>query len=217
MSDRGRLYAWLAFVGAFAALNYGARFSGDQPDRSVLYTYSAAVLGFVQLVLILGIMLLIARGQPKREYFAMRRPRSWPRSAGLAVLVLLAVFILAGILQPFLNPDREQGLVPERWRPEHATAFALNFAVVALAAPVVEELTFRGIGFRLLLPFGQITAIVLVGIFFALAHGLVEALPILAAFGSGLAFLRARTESVYPGMLVHAAFNSLVLALAVTT
>jgi membrane protease YdiL (CAAX protease family) len=217
VSDRGRLYAWLAFVGAFAALNYGARFSGDQPDRSVLYTYSAAVLGFVQLVLILGIMLLITRGRPKREYLAMRRPRSWPRAAGLAVLVLVGVFMLAGILQPFLDPGHEQGLVPERWRPENATAFALNFAVVALAAPVVEELTFRGIGFRLLLPFGQITAIVLVGIFFALAHGLVEALPILAAFGSGLAFLRARTESVYPGMLVHAAFNSLVLALAVTT
>ena len=31
-------------------------------------------------------------------------------------------------------------------------------------------------------------------------------------FGSALAWLRSRVDSVYPGMLVHSAFNSLGLA-----
>src|SRR5438876_1112872 len=84
-------------------------------------------------------------------------------------------------------------------------------------AGVLEELTFRGLGYTLLSRYGQWTAIVLVGVIFGLAHGLVEALPILAFFGMGLCYLRVKTGSVYPGMLVHAGFNALVLSIAVAT
>ena len=92
-----------------------------------------------------------------------------------------------------------------------------NFLVVAVLAPIVEEITFRGLGYKLIEPFGKWTAILVVGLLFGLAHGLVEALPILAAFGAGLAYVRMRTGSVYPGMIVHSAFNSLVLIVAVTS
>jgi membrane protease YdiL (CAAX protease family) len=135
----------------------------------------------------------------------------------LAVLVLVGVFVLSGLLSPLLHPGEEQGLVPKTWHADRAAPFIANFLVVALVAPVVEELTFRGLGYRLLEPFGRWVAIVGVGVAFGLAHGLVEALPILAAFGSGLAYLRMRTGSVYPAMIVHASFNSLVLIVAVTT
>jgi len=217
MSDRNKLYAWVAFVVAFAGLNYAARFSSDTPDRDVLYTWSAAVLGLVQLAIILGIVLAISRDRPKDEYLGLRRPASWAGAVGLSVLVLIGVFILGGILSPLLEPGNEQGLVPKNWQPDRAGAFVANFVVVAIAAPIVEELTFRGLGYKLLEPFGRWTAIVLVGIAFGVAHGLVEALPILAAFGAGLAYVRSRTGSVYPGMLVHGAFNSLVLIVAVAT
>lgn len=218
MNDRGKLYGWLAFVGIFAALNYAARFSTSSgSDRNILYTWSAVVLGLVQMGIILGIILLIARGRPAGEYLGLRRPTSWKQAAGLCALVLVGVFILSGILAPILEPGQEQGLVPKHWQPEHAAAFVGNFAVVALLAPIVEEITFRGLGYRLLEPFGKWTAVLLVGLLFGLAHGLVEALPILAAFGAGLAYIRMRTGSVYPGMIVHAAFNSLVLIVAVTT
>lgn len=218
MNDRGKLYAWLAFVGIFAALNYSSRFaSSGSTDRNVLYTWSAAVGGLVEMGIILGIVLLIARGRPRDEYLGLRRPSSWRLAAGLAALVLIGVFVLSGILSPLLQPGQEQGLVPKNWQASHAAAFVANFAVVALLAPAVEEITFRGLGYRLLEPFGRWTAILLVGLAFGLAHGLVEALPILAAFGAGLAYIRMRTGSVYPGMIVHATFNSLVLIVAVAT
>jgi membrane protease YdiL (CAAX protease family) len=169
------------------------------------------------MAIILGIVLLIARGRPRDEYLGLRRPASWGQAAGLAVLVLIGVFVLSGVLSPLLQPGQEQGLVPKAWQPSHAAAFAANFVVVALLAPVVEELTFRGLGYKLLEPFGRWQAVLLVGLLFGLAHGLVEALPILAAFGAGLAYIRMRTGSVYPGMIVHALFNSLVLIVAVTT
>jgi membrane protease YdiL (CAAX protease family) len=83
-------------------------------------------------------------------------------------------------------------------------------------APLTEELTFRGLGFSLLERYGTWLAIVVVGVTFGLAHGLVQALPELALFGCALAWLRARTGSVLPGMLLHAVFNALALIAAVT-
>jgi membrane protease YdiL (CAAX protease family) len=183
----------------------------------VLYTWSAALFELVQIGVTLGIVLLIVRGRPKNEYLGLRRPSSWAPAAGLCVLVLSTVFLLGWILSPVLHPGNEQGLVPKTWHPEHAGAFAANFFAVAVLAPIVEELTFRGLGYKLLEPFGRWTAIVLVGLCFGLAHGLVEALPILVVFGAGLAYVRSRTGSVYPGMIVHGAFNSLVLIVAVST
>ncbi len=81
---------------------------------------------------------------------------------------------------------------------------------------MVEELTFRGLGFSLLERFGTWTAILTIGVTFALAHGLVQAFPELAVFGCALAWLRWKTVSVYPGMLLHGTFNSISLIAAVT-
>ena len=67
--------------------------------------------------------------------------------------------------------------------------------VIAGLAPVVEELTYRGLGFSLLRPYGMASAIIGVGLAFGLAHGLIEALPILSLFGIGLAWLRERTRA----------------------
>jgi membrane protease YdiL (CAAX protease family) len=102
-------------------------------------------------------------------------------------------------------------------RGSHAGAFAASVAALAIVGPFVEEATFRGLGYSLLEPYGRITAVLAVGVLFGLAHGLVEALPILVALGMGLAYLRARTDSLYPCFIVHALFNGIALTLAVTT
>ena len=81
-------------------------------------------------------------------------------------------------------------------------------------APIVEELMFRGLGYSLLVPFGVVPAILIVGVTFALAHGLLNAFPALAVFGCALAWLRMKTTSVYPGMIVHGTFNALALIAA---
>ena len=212
-----RLAGWTAFILLFSALNYAARAASGTPDRNALYHYGTAVGGLVQYALILGVMLLIARGLPKREAFALRRPPSWPRALGLGLAVLIGVYVVSAALDPFLHPGKEQGLTPTGWQPAHASAYLANFLVVAIVAAVVEELTFRGIGYTLLVRFGVWPAILLTGLAFGLAHGLVDGLPLLSLFGCGLAWLRSRTDSVYPGVVVHATFNSLALILAVTT
>jgi hypothetical protein len=92
-----------------------------------------------------------------------------------------------------------------------------NFVVVTVLAPVVEELTYRGLGFAVTRDrFGLAAAVAITSLAFGLAHGLVVALPILTLFGVVLALLRARTASLYPPIVLHAVFNGLALLLAVT-
>jgi membrane protease YdiL (CAAX protease family) len=88
--------------------------------------------------------------------------------------------------------------------------------VICTVIPFVEELTYRGLGYSLLERFGRWPAILAVGLLFGLAHGLVVSLPVIAAFGAVLAWIRSVTRSVYPGMVLHAAFNLVALVAAVT-
>lgn len=216
MTARGQLIGWTALVCALSAINYSSRAVEGKPPPDILYRYSSAVGGFIQYALILGIVLFLARPEI-RDRLALRRPRSWRRALLLALGALAVVYVVAGILEPFLDAGKEQGLTPENWDSDRAPAFVANFIVIAGLAPVVEELTFRGLGFAVLRRLGEWPAIILVGLAFGLAHGLVEGLPILAVFGAGLAFLRSRTSSVYPGILAHSAFNAVALTVSVST
>jgi len=70
-------------------------------------------------------------------------------------------------------------------------------------AGLIGVLVVVGTGLLLVL----LPAIALTGLTFALSHGLLLPLIAIAAFGFGLAYLRSRTRSVYPGILIHMPVN----------
>jgi membrane protease YdiL (CAAX protease family) len=214
----GRLAGWLTFVGALATLNYASRFAiEDDPvgETDFFYRWDSFAGGAIQLALMGGVLYWIVRGGPAARLLALRRPGSWGAAAGWMLVVFVGILVLGALLNPLLHPGEEQGLVPERWRAEDAAPFAANLALTALAVPIVEELTFRGVGYSLLARYGRVVAIVGTGIVFGLAHGLVLALPILVAFGIGLAWLRSRSGSVFPGMILHGTFNAVAVLVGV--
>jgi membrane protease YdiL (CAAX protease family) len=196
------------------ALGYASRLSSGKPDPQVLYDWSTAAGGIVQDGILLGLVLAIAGS--RRDLLALRRPgsiRSALRALGGA-LVLIYVFEV--VYSHLAHPGNEQGLTPSHWEPHHALAYVVNGLVICTFIPFVEELTYRGLGYSLLERFGRWPAILAVGLLFGLAHGLVVSLPIIVAFGCVLAWIRARTGSVFPGMLLHATFNFIALVAAVT-
>jgi membrane protease YdiL (CAAX protease family) len=219
-----RLACWIFFVGLIAAANYAARFTGGNGSGSrgvshqEVYSYSTFAGGTIIYAVWLGIILLIVIDH--FDLLALRLPRSWKRAVGLAAAAVLGIFVWEGIVS-FIplpqSPGNEQGITNVHWEPAHAGAFAANFVLFAAIAPFVEELTFRGAGQSLLGFLGRVPSIALVGIAFGLAHGLVEALLVLVPFGIALAWVRDRTDSVLPGMLVHAVFNGAALALIVAS
>jgi len=211
----GRLAGWFVFVLVLAGLGYAARLGDTEVPEDIAYRYSSSVAALVQYGIMLGILLLIARGLPTREVFALRRPASWPRAIGLAFIALLAIWIASAALSPFLDANEEQGLVPDDWDSSRAGAFFAFFLVVTFVAPAIEELTYRGLGYTLLAPWGTWVAILVTGFLFGLAHGLLIALPVLTIFGIAVGWLRSRTDSVYPPMLVHAFFNGTALLVSI--
>ena len=213
--DRRRLLGWVGLVGALALLGYGSRVAGGKPPEDAAYQYSTAVSGLIQYAIILAVVLAIAR--PEWRLLALRPPASYRRTISTAIAVFVAVYAVSAIVSAYSDPGREQGLTPDHWDSHRAIQYAVNFAVFVAVAPAIEELTFRGLGYSLLEPLGRTAAILWIGVSFGLAHGLVEGLPVLIVFGAGLALLRARTDSVYPGIAVHAAFNAVALILSITT
>ncbi|MFQ5696395.1 MAG: lysostaphin resistance A-like protein, partial [Terriglobia bacterium] len=68
---------------------------------------------------------------------------------------------------------------------------------------------------RLSALYGRNGGILLQGIAFALAHGVTIGFPFHVFGGFYLGWLRARSRSLYPGMVVHLLYNAtLVLSLA---
>jgi membrane protease YdiL (CAAX protease family) len=217
----GRLVAWLGFVLALTALNYAGRFASEDSPDDIAYQWISSIAVVVQFGVMLGVLLLIAKGLPKRELFALRRPTSWKRALGLAAVALVMIYLgslaYTGLLTLIgdFDPTEEQGLVPDEWDSSRAAPFVAFFLAVTLLAPFVEELTYRGLGFSLFRPYGLALAVVSTGVLFGLTHGLLVGLPVLAFFGIIVGWLRARTDSVYPSMLLHATFNAVALLVSV--
>lgn len=213
----GRLTAWVVLVGLLAAASYGARLAGGETPDDVLYLWSTFVGAVIQYGIMLVLVLAIAHGFD-RALLATEVPRQRWRAVRRALVALVVIIAATAALSPFLDAGDEQGLVPKAWDSSRALPFLANAAVVCLVAPFVEELLFRGLGYGLLTPFVRPwPAILVTGVAFGLAHGLVLGLPVLSIFGITLGWLRWQTGSVYPGMVVHALFNAAALAAAVST
>jgi hypothetical protein len=210
-----RLVAWLVVVGVFIAIAYAGRAAGGKPDADVLYQYDTAVGILIQSAIVLAIVLWITRGPMQRDLLALRAPRSWAGAIGWSIALVVAILVVIPILESQLHGGEEQGLAPDGWDPDRAQAYIVNAVMIAGVTPVVEELMFRGAGYSLLARFGQVVAILVVGVSFGLVHGLVYGLAALTVFGIGLAWLRAKTESVYPCIAIHCLFNTVALVVAV--
>jgi membrane protease YdiL (CAAX protease family) len=147
---------------------------------------------------------------------------------GLVVALVAQLLVLPGIafaLRPLLGQPEVSGPVKDLLDKASGPAFIGLVLSVAVGAPLVEELFFRGLLLRSLqrrVP--DWAAVALSAVAFGLAHG--SALPgdavalviiSLTAFGAILATLAIRTGRLGPGIVTHAVFNLFtILVLTVT-
>ena len=139
-----RLALWLLFVGAFAALNLYGRSEGPPPDDDIVYQYSFGIGSLAGYAVLFSIVLALTIGLPRREVLALRAPESWGRALGLALGALVVIFIGAALALSLSNAGDEQNLTPAGWDSSRAGAYALSFVAVVFAAPITEELLYRG-------------------------------------------------------------------------
>ncbi|HEY3068979.1 MAG TPA: type II CAAX endopeptidase family protein [Gaiellaceae bacterium] len=208
-SSQRALVAWSAVAIAFVALAFVGSSSG-QIDPDILYKYSFAATSIVAYAILVGVTLFIARwlGRPLGAVGLVSFRWRW---VWIAIGLIVLVLILAAALEPALHAGEKQGLEPDVWRPGRAGAFAVNALVASTVVPFAEELFFRGLGVRALLPLGGLAAVTVTALAFGLGHGIFVALPVLLPFGLALAWVRLRSGSVWPGMLAHGFYNGSAL------
>ena len=126
----------------------------------------------------------------------------WMLAAVGAYLVFAALY--AGI---FGSPHQEDIA-------ESFGSLPVQILLIVIAAPVSEEVCFRGMlfgGLRTRMP--RIAAALLSGLIFGALHALtgISAVPPLIFFGFVLALLYEKTGSIVPGILLHMLNNSIAL------
>jgi membrane protease YdiL (CAAX protease family) len=207
------LALWVALAALFVASAFYGQAQENVPEEA-LYDPDLAINGTIVygilIALTIGIAFLFPLPWRALGFRAFRARWLW-----LAFGVVVLSLIVGRILEPFLHGGEQQGFAPDRWEPEHAAAFVANSVVVVTVGPFAEELFFRGLGVRALGLFGVAAAVIATGVIFGLAHGILGALPPLALFGIGLAWVRARSGSLWPGVIAHVTYNGLGILLLV--
>ncbi|HET9691429.1 MAG TPA: CPBP family glutamic-type intramembrane protease [Acidimicrobiales bacterium] len=152
-------------------------------------------------------------GSLRRDYGL----RFAPADLGWGVLVALGGFVLEAILGAAFHGSRFAGSNTQLITGEkgHTTGFLVITVIVAVGAPLFEELFFRGLlRTALRSALGPTWAAVGSGALFGLAHatpgngyGNVEVVVVIGAFGVLLALVANRTGRLAAGMVGHGLFN----------
>ena len=113
-----------------------------------------------------------------------------------------------------LNVQTNDQLLLEQSKVAPLSTYATLLAAVFIA-PFCEEVFFRGFVFPgLRNGMSLVWAIIISSLLFGVAHGDPGSFPVLFVIGLALAFLRWRTQSIWPGMILHM-LNNGIAALAI--
>jgi len=167
----------------------------------------------------IGLALLLANmhGRPTASDFGLRRP-PLRRAIALLLAVWAGLTTLTILWVVALGIDDEEGPLTERLGTDGTLTVLVLIVVLTILAPLGEEFLFRGYIFRALNNWrGVWPAAITTGVLFAATH--VGWLPIavmvpVVVFGIGLCLLYHWTGSLYPGIALHAIFNSIPLGAA---
>ncbi len=185
----------------------------DQPSGGD--DLSDAANALVQLATAAGFLLVpltisLSRGAPTMAAAARRLGvRPFRASAWKWMLAAIGAYLLLAIVYVALvgAPDQEDFA-------EDLGSVPVQVLLIVVAAPISEEVCFRGMlfgGLRERLP--AVVAALIAGLVFGALHAAtgISAVPPLIGFGTILALLYEKTGSIVPGILLHMLNNSVAL------
>lgn len=175
---------------------------------------SGAAGALVQLATALGFLLVpfaiaTRRGASVREAASRLGLRRFRPSALKWMGAAIGAYLLFAIVYSTLIGEPKQKDVAEAFG-----AIPVQILLIVFAAPISEEVCFRGMlfgGLRERLP--RLGAALVSGLIFGGLHATtgLSAVPVLVAFGFILALLYEKTGSIVPGILLHMLNNSIAL------
>jgi uncharacterized protein len=189
--------------------------SAFDPDLESLGA-TLAVQAVLAVTLIAVAIAFATRSTPLPSALGELGLRRFARSAlGLAAVAYVAYLIFAVIYNAFVHPEQED-ITRDLGFDEGGVGAFVAGALIVAAAPLSEEIFFRGFmfgGLRRRLPMWA--AAVIAGAVFGLLHytgpDSIGVVPQLAVLGVLLAWLYERTGSLWPPIILHVANNGLAL------
>jgi len=208
---------WAAVLGVLLALGTGIVLSipvlvaahpsagEDLGDAASALVQLATALGF----LMVPFAIAAGRGATVREAAAQLGLCRFKPSALLWMLAAIGAYLTFAIAYTAIFGSPEQEDVAEAFG-----AVPIQVLLIVVAAPISEEVCFRGFLFGGLRErFPRLVAALITGLIFGGLHATtgISAVPILAAFGFILALLYEKTGSIVPGILLYMLNNSVAL------
>ena len=167
----------------------------------------------VAYLLILAYMYVLVTRERRRPDFLAAIHWNWPSNIAAYVVAGFALSLSLQVLAHFLPIPKE--LPIDSFFRTPAEAWALSILSITLA-PLMEELFFRGFLYPVLARrLGLPIAVFVTALGFALLHGaqlMFSWGPVLVIFlvGIVLTIVRAKTNSVAAGVLIHMAYNGTI-------
>jgi uncharacterized protein len=177
--------------------------------------------GFLQVATVIQELIFVAVAvffasrvaRPRAWHFGFRRTKFWP-TVGWAALGFVAYWVIAIAYSAIVSPDAEQETL-EKLGTEDSTLWLVGAGLlVIVAAPVTEELFFRGFFYRALRTRLPVLAAALVdGAIFGAIHfenaDMAVILPVLALLGVVFCLVYEKTGSLFAVIGLHALNNTL--------
>ena len=139
----------------------------------------------------------------------------WGLPLGVACQVIMVPLIYLP-LRPFIEDEELSRPADELFGDFRGPSLVLLVLLVVVAAPLVEELFFRGLLLRALTRrLGPVPGILVSGAVFGATHFQLLQFVALAAFGVVLATLAVRHRRLGPAIWVHMGFNATTVVLLV--
>lgn len=208
---------WVAVLGVIAALGTGVFLSipgllAGENAKNELTTLGNIL---VQIGTALGFLLVpmaIAAsrgGKGLPQILSRLGVRKFSPSAFKWMAATVGLYLLATALYAGLITEPHQKDIAEAFGP-----IAVQVVLIVIAAPISEELCFRGLlygGLRERLP--RYPAALITGLIFGGLHATtgISAVPPLIIFGFLLALLYEKTDSIVPGIMLHMLNNIVAL------
>jgi CAAX protease family protein len=180
--------------------------AGELSDTANALVQLATAIGF----LLVPLAIAAQRGAPTvREALRRLGLRGFPPSAGKWMLAAVGAYLIFSTLYIALIGQPKQKDIAEGFG-----AVPVQVLLIVIAAPISEEVCFRGMlfgGLRERLP--RLAAALVSALVFGGLHATtgVSAVPPLIGFGFILALLYEKTGSIVPGILLHMLNNSVAL------
>ena len=218
-------FAWLlAYVAALPLQGVLISLTGHGGEKSDTWPISMTVLSIFCLWIPFVAMLMIVsrrwgQGHVQDDYKIRTR---WIDVAGLPLGVASQLLLVPAVYWPLqriwpeaFSSDEIEQRARDLWDKAHGGWIVVLVLVVALGAPIIEELVYRGLIMQALQSrLNDWLALVIAAVWFALIHLQPVELPGLFAFALVLGICFQRTGRLGMSVYAHIAFNATGLLLA---